>query len=239
MQPAAPPVASPTSLAPDDHASGVPEPAPVPPTADRGDTPTGLGETEVAAAGDEAKLDKPAETTSEPAPAATPNVTALELSPASESAPAEQTWPVEQRALAEQNAAVDESAQADQSTLAGQTAATAQTAPAARTASPNEVARLNLEDDATDTSDAAPAPTKKVVRKKGAKTRVAAKTHRKHRTRVAARFNAPDSMFGQPRFVSAPQAFRPSPRRMHSASAKKAPRASSAVGGPFVTTPGH
>jgi len=132
---------------------------------------------------------------------------------------------------------VEQPASVDQSTRADQSATTEQTAPAAPTASPNKMARLHPEDDAADAAETAPAPSKKIARKKHAKTRVAAKTPRKHRTRVAARFNTPDSMFGQPHFASAPPTFRP--RRTHTASAKKAPHAGSAVGGPFVTTPGH
>jgi hypothetical protein len=130
-------------------------------------------------------------------------------------APAEQTPPVEQLALAEQPAPVEQLAPVeqpepvDQSTRADQNATTEQTAPAAPAVSPDKVARLNLEDDAADATKRAPAPGKKIARKKRTKTRVAAKSHHKHRTRVAARFNTADSMFGQPRFMSAPQTFQP------------------------------
>ena len=121
---------------------------------------------------------------------------------------AEQTTPVEQHTLAEQSAPVDQSTRADQSTPPEQTT------PAAPNASPNEVARLNLEDDVGVAADAAPTHAKKVVCRKHTKTRVGAKTSRKHRTRVAARFNTTDPMFGQPRFLSAPPAFQSARARM-------------------------
>lgn len=200
-------------------------------SAEAGDAPRAQGETAVAAAGGDAAADKPAGATGEPAPIATPNVASLELSPPSETAPAEQTTPVEQRALAEQAVTAHHSPQADQD------APTERTASAAPTASLNEVARLNFKDDAADVADAAPTATKKVLRKKSAKSRVAAKTPRKHRTRVAARFNTRESMFMQPRFLSAPQAFQSVPERTRRADARRTPRTNSAVGGPFVTMP--
>jgi hypothetical protein len=236
-QPADPPVTTSTEAAADDHPAVAAETKSVSASTDGGDAPAAQGATTVAAAGDEAKADKPAEPSNETAPSAGSNVAALDQPPVSEVAPAEQTRPVEQLALAEQPASAEVPAPVDQSTRADQSANTEQTAPAAPTASSNEVARLNQGDDAADAAETAPAPSKKIARKKHAKTRVAAKSPRKHRTRVAARFNTPDSMFGQPRFMSAPQTFRP--RRTHTASAKKAPHASSAVGGPLVTTPGH
>jgi hypothetical protein len=237
VQPADPPAARSTALVADDPSSGAAEPEPTSTSEEGGDASKAQGATAVAAGGGEAKADKPAETTGEPAPITTPSVAALELAPANETAPAEQTTPVEQPALAEQPAPVDQSARADQSAREDQSTPVEHITPAAPTASPNELARLNLEDDAGDAADAAPTTAKKVVRKKHAKTRVAAKTPRKHRTRVAARFNTTDPMFGQPRFLSAPSAFQSAPGRMRRAFARRTPRASSAVGGPFVTTP--
>jgi hypothetical protein len=236
-QPADPPVTTSTEAAADDHPSPAAEAKSVPASTDGSDAPTAQAATTVAAAGDEAKADKAAEPSNETSPSAASNVAALDQPQVSEVAPAEQTRPVEQLALAEQPASAEQPAPVDQSTRADQSATTEQTAPAAPTASPNEVALLNPGDDAADAAETAPAPSKKIARKKHAKTRVAAKSPRKHRTRVAARFNSPDSMFGQPHFASAPQTFRP--RRTHTASAKKARHAGSAVGGPFVTTPGH
>ena len=262
--PADPPPTSANVLAADDHPAGVTEAEPVQPvSADGGNAPNAQGETAsapaeaaVAAGGektkDEAKADKPADTTGEPAPVATPNVAALQGSPASETAAAEQTTPAEQRVAADETAPIDQrtaatieqrtaaeqTAPSDQSTRADQSAPAEQTAPVAPKALPTELARLNLEDDAADAADATSTPIKKAAHKKHSKTRVAAKASRRHRTRVA-RFNPPDGMFGQPHFASAPQAFQSAPRRTHHAAAKKTPHTNSAVGGPLVTMPSH
>jgi hypothetical protein len=221
--PADPPVTGSAALAADDHPSSAAEPEPVPVPAGSGPTSVASGEAAVAAAGDKANTEKPADTTSEPVPAATPNVAALDP-PATDTiqtAPADQTQPVERTASTEQAASTEQPAPVEQAAPVEQTArlqtaegeqtaraeqsapreqpvSGEQTGPTEQTTSPRHVARPNLEDDA---ADAAPTPAEKIARKKHAKTRVAAKTHRKHHTRVAARANMPDSMFLHPRFV--------------------------------------
>jgi hypothetical protein len=154
--------------------------------------------------------------------------------PRRQPAPVEQAAPVEQTARL-QTAEAEQTARAEPSTSRQQPVAGEQTGPAEETTSPKQVARLNSEDDA---ADAAPTPGKKIARKKHAKTRVAAKAHRKHHTRVAARANMPDSMFLQPRFVSAPRAFQ-SPTGMWrvKVTSRRTSSPGSAVGGPFVRTP--
>jgi hypothetical protein len=211
-QPAEPPATRSAALAADDHPSSAAEPEPVPVAAGSA-TPAASGEAAVAAAGDKANIEKPADATGEPVPAATPNVAALERPAADtdQTAPADQTQPVERTVSTEQAAPVEQTARlqtaeaeqtarAEQSAPRGQPVPGEQIGPTEQTTSPMKIARPNLEDDA---ADAAPTPTEKIARKKHAKTRVAAKTHRKHHTRVAARANMPDSMFLQPRFVSA------------------------------------
>jgi hypothetical protein len=253
-QPADPPVTGSAALAADDHPSSAAEPEPVPVAAGSGATSVASGEAAVAAAGDTANIEKPAGTTGEPVPAATPNVAALErpATDTDQTAPADQPHPVERTASTEQAAPVEQTAPVEQSARlqtaeAEQTARAEQSAPreqpvpgeqigpTGQTTSAKQIARQNLEDDA---ADAAPAPTEKIARKKHAKTRVAAKTHRKHHTRVAARANMPDSMFLQPRFVSAPRAFQ-SPTGMWRAqvTSRRTSSPGSAVGGPFVRTP--
>jgi hypothetical protein len=247
-QPADPPVTGSAALAADDHPSSAAEPEPVPVAAGSGATSVASGEAAVAAAGDTANIEKPADATGEPVPAATPNVAALErpATDTDQTAPADQPQPVERTASTEQTAPVEQSARL-QTAAAEQTARAEQSAPrelpvpgeqigpTEQTTSPKKIARPNLEDDA---ADAAPTPTEKIARKKHAKTRVAAKTHRKHHTRVAARANMPDSMFLQPRFVSAPRAFQ-SPTGMWrvKVTSRRTSSPGSAVGGPFVRTP--
>ena len=254
-QPADPPATRSAALPADDHPSSAAEPEPVPVAAGSA-TPAASGEAAVAAAGDKANIEKPADATGEPVPAATPNVAALER-PAADTdqtapAPADQTQPVERTASTEQAASTEQpapveqtarlqtaeaeqTARAEQSAPRGQSVPGEQIGPTEQTTSPKQVARPNLEDDA---ADAAPTPTEKIARKKHAKTRVAAKTHRKHHTRVAARANMPDSMFLQPRFVSAPRAFQ-SPTGMWrvQVTSRRTSSPGSAVGGPFVRTP--
>jgi hypothetical protein len=112
-----------------------------------------------------------------------------------------------------------------------------QAAPAERAASPIVVAPPSAESDA---AGAIPTTAKKIARKKNSTTHVAAKTHRKQHTRVAARSNTRDSMLLQPHFVSAPEAFRQTARVRHAkVASKKMANRSSPVGGPFVTTPGR
>jgi hypothetical protein len=247
-QPADPPVTGSGALAADDHPSSAAEPEPTPVAAGSGATSVGSGEAAVAAAGDGANTEKPADTTGEPVPAATPNVAAVErpATDTDQTAPADQTQPVERTASTEQAAPVEQTArlqtaEAEQTARAEQSAPREQPvpgeqiSPTEQTTSPKQVARPNLEDDA---ADAAPTPTEKIARKKHAKTRVAAKTHRKHHMRVAARANMPDSMFLQPRFVSAPRGFH-SPTGMWriKVTSRRTSSPGSAVGGPFVRTP--
>jgi hypothetical protein len=242
-----PPLTRSAALAADDHPSSAAEPEPAPVAAGSA-TPAASGEAAVAAAGDKANIEKPADATGEPVPAATPNVAALERPAADtdQTAPADQTQPVERTVSTEQAAPVEQTARlqtaeaeqtarAEQSAPRGQSVPGEQIGPTEQTTSPKQVARPNLEDDA---ADAAPTPTEKIARKKHAKTRVAAKTHRKHHTRVAARANMPDSMFLQPRFVSAPRAFQ-SPTGMWrvQVTSRRTSSPGSAVGGPFVRTP--
>jgi hypothetical protein len=264
-QPVDPPVTNSIALAADDHPPGAAEPVPAPVTTGSSAASVVPGEAAVAATGEEAKADKQAESASEPAPAAMPGVAAIERPATDQVVPEEQTWPVEriaskeqpataqaapteQTAKSEQAVPVEETARLDQPAEAEQTARTVETAaieqpargeetaPAEQAASPNEAARAGEEDDASDT---VPLPPERIARKKHAKTRIVAKVHHKHHTRVAARLHISDP-FLQPHFVSAPRAFQSpaGPRRVKLTSRRtSSPR--SAMGGPLVAPPGR
>jgi hypothetical protein len=264
-QSADPQVTNSIALAADDHSPGAAEPVPAPVATGGSAASVARGEAAVTAAGEETKADKPVDSASEPAPAAMPNIadiqgpatdqivaaeqtppverTASNEQPATaqptESGPTEQIAKIEQAAPVEQTARLDQPAETEQTAHAEQTAAIEQpargeeTAPAGRAASPNEIAQPNEKDDASDT---VPLPPERIVRKKHAKTRVAAKAHHKHHTRVAAR--AISDPFAQPHFMSAPRGmYSPAGMRRVKVTSRRSP--GSAMGGPLVAAPGR
>src|SRR5262245_57735880 len=80
------------------------EPVPAPVTTGSSAASVVPGEAQIAATGEEAKADRQAESASEPAPAAMPDVAAIERPATDQVVPEEQTWPVERIASNEQPA---------------------------------------------------------------------------------------------------------------------------------------